>query len=343
MKTILITGSLGLIGNACALEFLKLGYKVIGVDNDSRKVYFGNDASVLPNLNLLKNYENYEHHSFDITSNVHIENLIKSYSSDLFAVIHCAAQPSHDWSYRDPILDFNVNSYSTLLLINNIYKICPKAFFVYMSTNKVYGDNPNKLNFIETSTRYEHEGKYINGIDEFFNIDACTHSIFGVNKLYSDLIVQEYGRNLGVKSCVLRCGCLTGPSHKGAELHGFLSYLSKCIKNKNPYKIFGYRGKQVRDNIHAFDVWNCINNIINGKEVYGEIFNLGGGRENSVSVLEAVNLLEKITGNNAIISFEDNNRIGDHIWYITDNSKLYTMYPEWKLTFNLNDILIEMV
>lgn len=343
MKTILVTGSLGLIGNTCALEFLKCGYKVIGIDNDSRKLYFGSDASVLPNLEVLKNYDNYEHYSLDISSSDDMEFIIKKYNSDIYAVIHCAAQPSHDWSYKDPILDFNVNAYATLILINNVYKFSPNAFFIYMSTNKVYGDNPNRLKLDELSTRYEHNGVYTNGIDENFNIDSCTHSIFGVNKLYSDLIIQEYGRNLGVKSCVLRCGCLTGPAHKGAELHGFLSYLSKCIKHETPYKIYGYKGKQVRDNIHAFDVWNCINSVINGKDIYGEIFNLGGGRDNSVSVLEAISILEKMTGKKSIISLEEKNRTGDHIWYITDNTKLYNMYPDWKLKYNLNDILLELI
>jgi CDP-paratose 2-epimerase len=212
-----------------------------------------------------------------------------------------------------------------------------------MSTNKVYGDNPNKIQLVELQTRYEHNGVYTNGIDETFNIDSCVHSIFGVNKLYSDLIVQEYGKNLGIKSCVLRCGCLTGPTHKGAELHGFLSYLSKCIKNETPYKIYGYKGKQVRDNIHSFDVWNCINHIINGNDIYGEIFNLGGGRNNSISVLEAISMLENITENKANISIEETNRTGDHIWYITNNDKLHKMYPEWKLKYDLNKILLEMI
>jgi CDP-paratose 2-epimerase len=343
MKIVLITGSLGLIGNTCALEFLKNGYKVIGIDNDSRKSYFGNDASVISNLDLLKTYNNYEHYSYDITSSQDIENLVKKYNKDIYSVIHCAAQPSHDWSYKNPLLDFNVNAFATLLLINSVYKYSPDAFFVYMSTNKVYGDNPNKLELVELEKRYEHNGEYFNGIHEKFNIDDCTHSIFGVNKLYSDLIVQEYGKNLGIKSCVLRCGCLTGPTHKGAELHGFLSYLSKCIKNKNHYKIYGYKGKQVRDNIHSYDVWNCINHIINGKEIYGEIFNLGGGRGNSISVLEAIDTLEIMTGNKSDISFEKNNRTGDHIWYITNNKKLSEMYPDWKLTYDLNKIFLELI
>jgi CDP-paratose 2-epimerase len=343
MKTILITGSLGLIGNTCALEFLKSGYKVIGIDNDSRKLYFGDDASVLSNLGVLNNYDNYEHYSFDITSNVEIESIIQKYQNDIHAVVHCAAQPSHDWSYKNPILDFNVNAYATLILINAVYKFSPNAFFVYMSTNKVYGDNPNRLELDELPTRYEHNGIYFDGINETFSIDSCTHSIFGVNKLYSDLIVQEYGRNLGIKSCVLRCGCLTGPSHKGAELHGFLSYLSKCIKTENPYKIYGYKGKQVRDNIHSFDVWNCINHIINGKDIYGEIFNLGGGRENSVSVLEAITILEEMTGKKANVSLDEKNRTGDHIWYITNNNKLHNIYPNWKLKYDLNKILSELI
>jgi len=341
MKTILITGSLGLIGSKCAEEFLKIGYNVIGIDNDSRKKFFGNTCSVETTLAYLKQFTNYRHEWIDICNTEQINEIFNLYNSDISAIVHCAAQPSHDWSYKDPKLDFEINSYATLKILEAFKKYASNAFFIYMSTNKVYGDNPNKIQLIEEEYRYEHNGKYINGIDEQFNIDNCTHSIFGVNKLYSDLIVQEYGNNFKLKTCVLRCGCLTGGNHKGAELHGFLSYLSKCVKNEIEYNIYGYKGKQVRDNIHSYDVWSFINTVINGPSLFGEIFNLGGGRENSVSVLEAIIDLEKIYNKKLKYNVIDKNRTGDHIWYISDLNKIKKFYPNWNKKYNLHNIYLD--
>ncbi len=338
MKTILITGALGLIGSKCAEEFLKIGYNVVGIDNDSRKKFFGQNCSVETTLIHLKQFANYSHEWIDICNSDQIDRVFNLYNSDISAILHCAAQPSHDWSYKDPKLDFEINSYATLKILESFKKYSPNAFFIYMSTNKVYGDNPNKIELIEEQYRYEHCEKYFNGIDEQFNIDNCTHSIFGVNKLYSDLIVQEYGNNFKLKTCVLRCGCLTGGNHKGAELHGFLSYLSKCIKNKIQYNIYGYKGKQVRDNIHSYDVWSFIDAIINGPSLFGEIFNLGGGRENSVSVLEAIRDMEKIYDKKLEYNIIDKNRTGDHIWYISNLSKIKRLYPNWNKKYNLHNI-----
>ena len=338
MKTILITGALGLLGSKCAEEFLIIGYNVVGIDNDSRKKFFGQNCSVETTLIHLKQFANYSHEWIDICNSDQIDRVFNLYNSDISAILHCAAQPSHDWSYKDPILDFEINSYATLKILESFKKYSPNAFFIYMSTNKVYGDNPNKIELIEEQYRYEHCEKYFNGIDEQFNIDNCTHSIFGVNKLYSDLIVQEYGNNFKLKTCVLRCGCLTGGNHKGAELHGFLSYLSKCIKNKIQYNIYGYKGKQVRDNIHSYDVWSFIDTIINGPSLFGEIFNLGGGRDNSVSVLEAIRDMEKIYDKKLEYNVIDKNRTGDHIWYISDLSKIKRFYPNWNKKYNLHNI-----
>jgi CDP-paratose 2-epimerase len=343
MKKIIITGSLGLIGFTCAKEFLKIGYDVIGIDNNSRERFFGQNSSVENNLKNLNSFEKYEHLWIDICDKIEIDKIFEKYNSDIFAIIHCAAQPSHDWSYKDPMLDFEINAYATLKILESMKKFSQNAFFILMSTNKIYGDNPNKLMFIETDTRYDHLDENKNGIDEKFNIDNCVHSLFGVNKLYSDLITQEYGKNFNLKTCILRCGCLTGGDHKGAELHGFLSYLSKCIKNEIPYIIYGYKGKQVRDNIHSYDVWSLINEIIHGKDMHGEIFNLGGGRENSVSVLEAIKQMEKIFSKNLKFSIVEKNRIGDHKWYISDLSKIKKIYPKWIKKYDLQKIYLDFI
>jgi CDP-paratose 2-epimerase len=343
MKKIIITGSLGLIGFTCAKEFLKIGYEVIGIDNNSRERFFGQNSSVENNLKNLNSFEKYEHSWIDICNKIEIDKIFEKYNSDIFAIIHCAAQPSHDWSYKDPMLDFEINAYATLKILESMKKFSQNAFFILMSTNKIYGDNPNKLTLIETDTRYDHLEENKNGINENFNIDNCIHSLFGVNKLYSDLITQEYGKNFNLKTCVLRCGCLTGGNHKGAELHGFLSYLSKCIKNEIPYVIYGYKGKQVRDNIHSYDVWSLINEIIHGKNIYGEIFNLGGGRENSVSVLEAIKQMENIFNKNLKFSIVEKNRIGDHKWYISDLSKIKKIYPKWMKKYNLENIYLDFI
>lgn len=331
MKRAVVTGSLGLIGQACALRFLKAGWEVVGIDNNYREVFFGEEASVVDQISCFDGYENYTHYWEDIRS----EGLP---FNDVDLVIHCAAQPSHDWSYKDPQLDFSINAAATLNLLDATYKASPEAMFVYLSTNKVYGDGPNHIELVEEETRYAAKEKGF-GIGETFSVDQCTHSIFGVSKLSADLMVQEYGRNLGMRTAVLRCGCLTGQQHKGAELHGFLSYLSKCVLEEKPYTVFGYKGKQVRDNIHADDVASCIETIYNDSECYGEVFNIGGSFENNISMLEAIAYFENAYGKKLNYTISDKNRVGDHIWYITDMSKFETRYPHWKRSYSFDKLM----
>lgn len=332
MSSVIITGSLGLIGQACALRFLRAGWEVIGIDNDYRKEFFGEDASVSDQLMYLSKYNNYTHYWQDIRS------MEWSFFSNVNLVIHCAAQPSHDWSYTDPQLDFSINATGTLNLLEATRAMAPNAMFVYLSTNKVYGDGPNHVDLVEEETRYSSKDKSF-GVAEDFSVDQCTHSIFGVSKLSADLMVQEYGRNLGMKSAILRCGCLTGQQHKGAELHGFLSYLSKCVKEEKPYTVFGYKGKQVRDNIHADDVASCIEAIYNEDACYGEVFNIGGSFSNNISMLEAIDYFEDAYGKKLNYSISDKNRVGDHIWYITDMSKFETRYPDWKREYSFDRLM----
>lgn len=333
MTRVVVTGSLGLIGQACCLRFLKKGFDVVGVDNDMRKEFFGEAASVRDQLSVLEEYPNYTHSWTDIRTVKHVPHVV--YGADL--VIHCAAQPSHDWSYKDPEQDFDVNAVGTLSLLEAVRIHAPKATFIYMSTNKVYGDRPNRFDLVEQETRYEQRDGL--GVTESMSVDDCVHSIFGVSKLSADLLVQEYGKNLGMKSAVLRCGCLTGQHHKGAELHGFLSYLSKCVKDGTPYTVYGYKGKQVRDNIHADDVASCIDTIYQSESCYGEVFNIGGSFENNVSMLEAITYFEGAYGKKLDYTISDQNRTGDHMWYITDMTKFKTMFPDWKPEYDYDKLM----
>ena len=340
MNTVVVTGSLGLIGQACCLRLLKDGFVVIGIDNDRRKDFFGEEASVKDELEILSTYDNYIHKWIDICSN-EVSELFNMYGNDIIMTVHCASQPSHDWAYNDPRTDFNINSYGTLNLLEATRIFCPNSMFVYMSTNKVYGDGPNKLELIEEETRYSvrNDDGTLYGIDETFNIDNCVHSIFGVNKLSADLMVQEYGKNLGIKSVVLRCGCLTGKSHKGAKLHGFLSYLSICVRDGIPYTIYGYKGKQVRDNIHAEDVVDCIYEIYNSDDCFGEVFNIGGSFESNISMIEAIDYFQRGFGKSLEYTIDPVNRVGDHIWYITDMSKFKEKFPNWKMRYTKDNLL----
>jgi CDP-paratose 2-epimerase len=332
MKRAVVTGSLGLIGQACALRFLKQGWEVIGIDNDYRKYFFGEEASVLEQLSCFNNYDTYTHHWQDIRS------LDWSIFEGVDLVIHCAAQPSHDWSYKEPQLDFDINAVATLNLLEATKKNSPDAAFIFLSTNKVYGDGPNHIELVEEETRFSPINKKY-GITETFNVDQCTHSTFGVSKLAADLMVQEYGRNLGMRTAVLRCGCLTGKQHKGAELHGFLSYLAKCVKEEKPYIVFGYKGKQVRDNIHAEDVASCIETIYEDNNCFGEVFNIGGSFDNNISMLEAIHYFEKAFDKKLNYSISDKNRTGDHIWYVTDMSKFESRYPDWKRNYTFDKLM----
>jgi CDP-paratose 2-epimerase len=342
MNKVLITGSGGLIGSESTRFFCKKGFDVIGIDNDMRAKFFGDEASTRWNSELLvKSFKNYRHLNIDIRDVEKIKELFSKEKFDL--IIHCAAQPSHDWAAKDPYTDFTINANGTLYLLDNFRKYCPDAVFIFTSTNKVYGDTPNLLPLIEKETRFElPEGhKYYNGIDESMSIDNSKHSLFGVSKLAADLLVQEYGKYFNLKTTVFRGGCLTGPAHSGTELHGFLAYLIKCIKTGRKYSIYGYKGKQVRDNIHSYDLVNAFYHCYL-KPGYGEVYNMGGSRHSNISIIEAIKKIEKLTGKKANTEYVDENRSGDHIWYISDVSKFKSHYHEWEYKYNIDMILEEM-
>ncbi len=338
----LITGSAGLVGSESVRFLYEKGLEVHGIDNDLRKFFFGEEGSTDWNRARLEEcIPNYRHHSIDIRNNDEIEKLFRDYAFDL--IIHAAAQPSHDWAARDPFTDFGVNANGTLVLLENYRKYCPNAIFIFVSTNKVYGDRPNFLPFTEMKTRFDLLPGHpcYNGIDEKFGIDNCKHSIFGVSKLAADILTQEYGKYFGLKTGSFRGGCLTGPAHSGVEMHGFLAYLSKCIATDREYTIYGYKGKQVRDNIHAYDFVNALWHFYLEPRC-GEIYNMGGSRHSNISILEAISYLENVLGKKAKIRYTDANRMGDHIWYISDIGKFRTHYPQWEYSFdiyqNMNEI-----
>ncbi len=344
MKYALVTGSAGLIGSESVKFFIEKGYSVVGIDNDMRKYFFGEEASTDWNKKELENtfQEKYIHHAVDIRNNDDIEDIFKRYNFEI--IIHTAAQPSHDWAAKEPYTDFSVNAVGTLVMLENFRKYCPKATFIYTSTNKVYGDTPNQLPLVELDKRYEideNHGFYKNGIDESMSIDQSKHSIFGVSKLSADVMVQEYGRYFDLNTGVFRGGCLTGPNHSGTKLHGFLAYLVKCIATGQKYTIFGYKGKQVRDNIHSYDLVNMFWHYHQNPKK-GEVYNAGGGRNSNISMIEAIEKIEKILGKKAIFEYLEENRSGDHIWYISDVSKFKNHYPEWDYKYNIDMILDEI-
>ncbi len=339
-KIILVTGSGGLIGSESVEFFVKKNFFVIGIDNNYRKLFFGINGSTIKRVNYLKKkYEkNYLHINCNIINQKKIYQIFKKFNKKIFSIIHCAAQPSHDWAKQNPILDFNVNAVGTLNLLENFRRFCPRARFIYLSTNKVYGDNPNFLKIKEYKTRYDLDkrDKYFSGINEEFNIDDTKHSLFGASKLSADITVQEYGKYFNLDTVCLRGGCLTGENHSGVELHGFLSYLIKCIKFKKSYKIFGYKGKQVRDNIHSSDLISAIWEFIK-KPKKGKIYNLGGGRKNSCSIIEVINYF-KLKDKKLNYKILEKNRSGDHLWYISNLEKFKKDYPNWKIKNNLEMI-----
>lgn len=343
MKKALITGSAGLIGSESTKFFAEKGFEIHGIDNNMRAYFFGKEASTEWSKKTLKKElkDQYIHYQVDVRNEREIEKIFKKNKFDL--IIHTAAQPSHDWAAKEPITDFTVNALGTLYLLENLRKYSPDAVFIFTSTNKVYGDTPNKLPLLELDTRYElpKGHKYFKGIDESMSIDNSTHSIFGVSKVAADVMVQEYGRYFGLKTGVFRGGCLTGPAHSGAKLHGFLAYLIKCITNEETYTIFGYKGKQVRDNIHSFDLVNAFYHFYKKPRI-GEVYNMGGSRHSNVSMLEAIEKVEKVLGKKAKIKYSSENRTGDHIWYISDVSKFKKHYPKWDYTYN-NDRIIEEI
>jgi CDP-paratose 2-epimerase len=345
MKIVLVTGSAGLIGSESVRFFCEQGFTVVGIDNNMRQFFFGEEASTEWNrIRLLQDYgDQYIHHSIDIRDCEAISRVFQTYGTDIDLIIHTAAQPSHDWAVRDPYTDFAVNANGTLILLENTRQTCPNAVFIFCSTNKVYGDNPNLLPLVEQNLRWEIEEThpYNRGIDETMSIDHCKHSLFGASKVAADLLVQEYGRYFGMKTVAFRGGCLTGPSHSGTELHGFLSYLMKCTMTGTHYKVYGYKGKQVRDNIHSYDLVNAFYHFYQAPRMT-EVYNIGGGRFSNCSVLEAIQHCEAITGKKLNWSYEESSRIGDHIWWISDIQKFKKHYPEWNLTYTIQDILEEI-
>ncbi len=344
-QTILITGSAGLIGSESVKYFAELGFDVVGIDNNMRQVFFGEDASTEWNKNyLLSAYKkNYTHFDVDIRDQGAIASIFEKYSSDISLIIHTAAQPSHDWAVNDPHTDFTVNANGTLTLLESTRKFCPQAVFIFCSTNKVYGDTPNFLPLQEKELRWEIDPNhgFYKGIDETMSIDQTKHSLFGASKVAGDILVQEYGRYFDMKTACFRGGCLTGPSHSGTKLHGFLSYLMKCAMTGNHYEVYGYKGKQVRDNIHSYDLVNAFYHFYQNPRI-AEVYNIGGSRFSNCSMVEAIALCEEITEKKMNWSYSETNRIGDHIWWISDVSKFQAHYPDWHFKYTVKDILQEI-
>ena len=345
MKIALITGSCGLVGSESATFFSEKGFQIIGIDNNYRKVFFGKDGDISWLRNKLKKeLKNYKHFNTDIRNFTNLEKIFKKYKKNISLIIHAAAQPSHDWAKNKAFIDFDINAKGTLNLLELTKLYCPEAPFIFMSTNKVYGDNPNLLPLIEKKTRWEIKGnhKFKSGIDESMSIDNCTHSFFGASKSYADIIVQEYGKNIGLKTACFRAGCITGPKHSGAKLHGFLSYLVKVSLQSKKYFLIGYKGKQVRDNIHSNDLVSCFWEYYK-KPGYGEVYNIGGGRYSNCSIIEALNMVENITGIKIKKKILKHNRVGDHIWYISNTKKFKKKYPNWKQKFSTRRIITELI
>lgn len=335
---ILVTGAGGLIGSEAVEFYCQRGYDVIGIDNNQREVFFGYKGSVKDRLySIYSKYKNFTNLAVDIRNRQEVFEIFKKFQFE--AIIHTAAQPSHDKAASIPFEDFETNAVGTLNLLEATRQYNLDSVFVHMSTNKVYGDRPNNIKLIELENRYDYDDPiYLNGIDENFSIDQSKHSLFGASKLAADIMVQEYGRYFGIKSCILRGGCLTGENHSGVQLHGFLNYLVKCAKDNIKYTIFGYKGKQVRDNIHSSDVIQFMDMFIKDPKI-GEVYNIGGGKDNSCSILEAISMIENLSNKKMEWDYVDNNRIGDHICYYSDLSKIKDHYPEFKITKDLNTII----
>jgi CDP-paratose 2-epimerase len=345
MDIALITGSAGLIGSESVKFFSNKGLNVIGIDNNLRKVFFGEEASTEWSRKKLESeVSGYTHYSQDIRDKDAMETIYKKYGEDIKLIIHTAAQPSHDWAARDPFTDFTVNANGTLTMLEMARLYCPKAVFIFTSTNKVYGDTPNLLPLVERETRWEVDPSHPfaeNGIDETMSIDHTKHSLFGASKVAADVMVQEYGRYFDMNTVCFRGGCLTGSGHSPTQLHGFLAYLMKCAIEGNHYDIFGYKGKQVRDNIHSYDLINAFWHYYKSPRP-GEVYNMGGSRHSNCSMMEAIAMCEDITGNKMDVTYREANRIGDHIWWISDVNKFKSHYPEWQYKYNVRDILVDI-
>jgi CDP-paratose 2-epimerase len=345
MSVVIVTGSSGLVGSEVVASFCDKGLDVIGLDNDMRAYFFGSDASTVWNRERLKRAHcRFAAHEIDIRDATAVDRLFARHGKAVTAVIHAAAQPSHDWAAREPVTDFSINATGTLNLLEATRKHAPEAAFVFTSTNKVYGDRPNGLPLVERETRWEvAEGhRYASGIDETMSIDGTLHSLFGASKVAADVLVQEYGRYFGLRSACFRGGCLTGPYHAGAKLHGFLAYLGKCAVTGEPYTVLGYKAKQVRDNIHSADLIDAFWQFIQAPR-QGEVYNMGGGRFANCSMLEAIALFERATGRPMNWSYSDDNRVGDHIWWISDTAKFEAHYPAWRRQVSLEQTVAEIV
>jgi CDP-paratose 2-epimerase len=346
MKDVLIvTGSAGLIGSETVIFFAQKGFTIVGIDNDMRAHFFGQEASTRWNrMQMEVRVPNYQHIEADIRDPEAMGHLFRRYGGAITGVIHTAAQPSHDWAARDPMLDFTVNANGTLVLLEMTRKYCPEAVFIFTSTNKVYGDTPNSLPLVELETRWELQNHPYaeHGIDEQMSIDQSKHSLFGASKVAADILVQEYGRYFGLKTGVFRGGCLTGPAHSGTELHGFLAYLAKCAVTGKPYTVLGYKGRQVRDNIHSHDLVQMLWHFFQAP-LAGEVYNAGGSRHSNCSMQEAIGLCEELTGREMSIRYAQENRAGDHIWWISDVRKFRSHYPDWQYNYDIRGILEEIV
>jgi len=341
----LVTGSGGLIGSEAVRHFASLGLDVVGIDNDMRRQFFGDEASTAWNVVRLTSElgERYTHLDVEIRDRDALGGIFRRYGRDIAVVIHTAAQPSHDWAVRDPYTDFDVNAVGTLNVLQNVRDHCIEAPVIHCSTNKVYGDRPNTLPLRELDTRWEIEPghPYEQGIREDMSIDACLHSIFGASKVAADVMVQEYGRYFDMRTACFRGGTLTGPAHSATELHGFLAYVMRCAMERRPYTIYGYKGKQVRDAIHSHDVVAAFEAFFRNPR-HAEVYNLGGGRHSNASVLEAIALSEKISGNEMGHTYVDTNRVGDHIWWIGSNARFEEHHPDWKMTYDVPAIMREI-
>ncbi|MFL6255487.1 MAG: NAD-dependent epimerase/dehydratase family protein [Pyrinomonadaceae bacterium] len=347
MSVAIVTGSSGLIGSETAKFLDARGLHVVGIDNDMRRYFFGEDASTDWNTRQLQAaLKHFEHHATDVRDADAVGKIFERYGSNVSLVVHTAAQPSHDWAAREPFTDFTVNANGTLVMLEAARKFCPDAVFVFTSTNKVYGDTPNALPLIETETRWEVEPAHTfaeHGIDETMTIDQSKHSLFGASKVAADVLAQEYARYFGMKTATFRGGCLTGPAHAGAELHGFLAYLVKCVVTGRPYTIYGYKGKQVRDNIHSYDLVNAIWHIFQQPKEGGAVYNMGGSRHSNCSMLEAIRMAEEMCGRELNYTLSDEARSGDHIWWISDVRRFRSDYPEWEYSYDMRRIMEEIV
>ena len=345
MSVVIVTGAAGLVGSESARTFAALGHFVVGIDNDMRMQFFGAEASTSHTLEKLVSElaDKYIHHDADIRNKELIDDIFSTYSSEIVLVVHTAAQPSHDWASSDPLADFTINAHGTLILLEAARKYCPDCAFVFCSTNKVYGDTPNRLPLDELPTRWEiDDGHHFhNGIDESMSIDASMHSLFGASKLSADVMVQEYGRYFGMKTAVFRAGCLTGQHHAGARLHGFLSYLVRCVSTGKQYVIYGYKGKQVRDNLHSKDLVNAFVCFFENPRA-GEIYNIGGGRTANCSILEAIEICKEISGKTLDYVLDDQPRAGDHKWWISSNAKFKNHYRNWDVKIGIKEIISQI-